>query len=104
MGLLGAGGDPPVDGAHVIAGLIDAYLVEIHAAAAQLGMMQAHQRAAPVRRREQRDFTDPVADIDELGQGDPDAGLVFERLPGVASLRLHQATATTSRTRWMTRS
>ena len=102
--LLGAGGHPPVDGAHVIAGLVDAHLIEIHAAAAQLGMMQPHQRAAPVWRGEQRDLAHTVTNVDEFGQAHPDTVVLFGRLPGARCLRLHQATATTSRMRWMTRS
>jgi len=46
MRFLGAGGDAPVDGAYIVAGLIDPYLVEVDPAPAQFGVMQAHQRAA----------------------------------------------------------
>ncbi len=102
--LLGACGDAPVDGAHVVAGLIDANLVEIHATPAQLGMMQPDQRAAAMRCGKQRHFTDAMTHIDEFGQAHTDTGALLGWLPGGGSLRLHQATATTSRMRWMTRS
>ncbi len=89
--LLGAGGDAPVDVAHIVAGLVDANLVEIHAASAQLGVVQAHQRAALAGSGKQLDFAHAVAHIDQLGQADADAG--FAQVGGGHA---RQATATTS--------
>src|SRR5690606_17117943 len=99
--LLGARRDTPVNGPYVIAWLIDAHLVEIDATPAQFGMMQAHQRTAPVRCREQWNLAYPVANVDQLGEGHPRAGRFLAQL--LAS-GLHQATATTSRMRCRTRS
>ena len=52
MGFLGARGHAPVDGAHIVAGLIHPHLVEVDAAPAKFRVMQADQRAALARRGE----------------------------------------------------
>lgn len=70
---LGARGDAPVDGAHVVAGLIDPHLIEVDAAATQLGMVQADQRAALARRGKQLHFAHAMAHLDQLGEADADA-------------------------------
>ena len=73
--LLGACGDAPVDGAHVVAGLIGPHLVEIHPASAQLGVVQAGQRAALGLGGEQLHFAGAMTHIDQLGEADLNAGL-----------------------------
>ncbi|MCY1427731.1 hypothetical protein D9M71_435910 [compost metagenome] len=68
--LLGACGDPPVDVAHVVAGLVDTHLVEVDAAAAQLRMVQADQRAAPQGAGEQLHLAEAVAHVQQFGEAD----------------------------------
>src|SRR5690606_27560984 len=99
--LLGACRNPPVDGAHIVASLIDAHLIEIHAATAQLGVVQADQGGALLRAGKQRDFADPVAHVDQLGKANANArGSRASRLGRSGGRRgVHQATATTSRMR-----
>src|SRR3546814_35263 len=73
VGLLGTGGHAPVNGAHIVAGLVDPHLIEIHAASAQLGVVQADQRATLAWRREQLYFTHAMAHLDQLRKADADA-------------------------------
>lgn len=75
VGFLGAGGDSPVDVAHIVAGLVNAHLVEVHAAPAQARVMQAHQRAALPGGGEQLHLAHAMTHLDQLGKADADAGL-----------------------------
>ena len=96
--LLGTGRDAPVDGAHIVTGLIHPHLVEIHPAPAQFRVMQARHRAALAGGREQLHFAHPMPHLDQFGKGDANAGFGGQRV-------VHrQATATTSRMRCTTRS
>ncbi|MNV49799.1 hypothetical protein D3C71_1417670 [compost metagenome] len=99
VGLLGARGHTPVNGAHIVAGLIDPHLIEVDATPAQFGMVQADQRAALARRGKQLHFAHAMAHLDQVGEADTDA-----RLGRQAGVHRGQATATTSRIRWTTRS
>src|SRR3546814_20493140 len=66
VGLLGTGGHAPVNGAHIVAGLVDPHLIEVHAASAQLGVVQADPRATLAWRREHLHFTHAMAHLDQL--------------------------------------
>ncbi len=65
----------PVDAAHVVSGLIDPHLIEVHATTAQLGMVQADQRAALAGGRKQLHFPHPMTHLDQLAEADADARL-----------------------------
>ncbi|MCY1423219.1 hypothetical protein D9M71_389270 [compost metagenome] len=74
MRLLGACGHAPVDVAHIVAGLVDPYLVEVDSAATQLRVVQPHQRAALAGPGEQLHFAHTMTHLDQLGEADTDSG------------------------------
>ncbi len=96
---LRARGDAPIDGAHIVAGLIHPHLIEVDATATEFRVMQADQRAALTRRGKQLYLAHAVTHLDQLGEADADTGF-----GGQGGVHGGQATATTSRIRCTTRS
>jgi hypothetical protein len=62
-------------GANIIAGLVHAHLIEVHAAPTQLGVVQADQWAAPRRGGKQLHLAHTVTHLDQLTEADANTGL-----------------------------